>query len=380
MPTFTRLLIIRATMSVEDIALQMTPGIGPRGAAHLLAFFGDAAGVFGASFEELTDGAELKPELARRIVRREGFAAAQRELKHCARHGIEAVASTDPLYPPLLREIPDYPHVVYVQGDASLLASRLLSVVGTRRATDYGRTQCDRVIGELARRVPGFAVVSGLAFGIDAAAHRAALAAGVPTVAVLPCSLPGAAPAQHAALAREIVDRGGALLTEIHSQSRQNGTAYVARNRIIAALSAGCWIVESPAVGGSLLTANFANDYDRTVMALPGRVTDPMSAGTNLLIRNRKAQAVLTAGDIIRELNWDLAPDPALSRAAEPAQPLTHEEAALLEFFTSSDPVSVETLRESSGRGPGELAALLLGLEISGVLRQLPGGRYMKLP
>lgn len=365
-------------MTIDDIALQMTPGIGVKGAVHLLECFGTAERIFSAPESELTGCAELRPDLARRIVRREGFPAAEKEWKHCVRHGIEAVASTDSAYPPLLREIADYPHVIYVQGDLQALAARTFSVVGTREATPYGQTMCNRLVEELAQRVPRLAVVSGLAFGIDAAAHRAALAAGVPTVAVLPCSLPEVVPSQHTALARDILDHGGALVTELHSQTRQRGTAYTSRNRIIAALSRGCLIVESPASGGSLITAHFADDYDRTVMALPGRANDKSSVGTNCLIRNRKAQMILSAEDIIRELNWDLEPEPAQLRTEAPLPPLTLEERRLLECFTTSDPLSIETLRQCSGCDPGTLASLLLGLELSGALRQLPGSRYVR--
>lgn len=366
-------------MTVEDIALPMTPGIGVKGAVHLLETFGSAAQVFAASEEELIRRAELRPDAARQIVRRAGFSPAEKEWKYCRKHDITAIASTDPDYPPLLREIPDYPHVIYVKGDPKILAARTLSIVGTRDTTPYGQTMCHKLVEHLSERVPRLVVVSGLAFGIDAAAHRAALAAGIPTVGVLPCPLPDVVPTQHTALARDILDHGGALLTELHGQTRQNGTAYTARNRIIAALSAGTLVVESPDSGGSLLTAHFADGYDRTVMAVPGRATDRSSSGTNRLIRNRKAQLVLSAEDIVVEMGWDLEPEPATLRPKAKTPALTRDEAGLLACFRTSDPLSIETLHELTGLDPGELAALLLGLELAGLLRQLPGNRYMKL-
>lgn len=366
-------------MTIEDIALQMTPGIGVKGAVHLLECFGTAERIFRASEEELLGLAELKPEPARQLLRRTGFAAAEKEIRHCTKHDIKAIASTDPDYPALLREIPDYPHVIYVKGDPRALAARTLSVVGTRDTTPYGQVMCDKLVCRLAERVPNLVIVSGLAFGIDVAAHRAALASAIPTVAVLPCPLPDILPTQHTGIARDILAHGGALVTELHSQTRQNGTAYTARNRIIAALSAGCVVVESPDSGGSLLTAHFANDYDRTVMAVPGRATDRTAAGTNHLIRHHKAQLVLCAEDIIVEMGWDLAPEePASFRPPVETSPLTPEQEALLAFFPTSDPVSVDTLHARSGFGPGQLATLLLTLELAGRLRQLPGNRYMK--
>ena len=366
-------------MTIEDIALQMTPGIGVKGAAHLLDRFGDARRIFGTPADELVDRAGLRPDLAQHLVRRKGFPAAEREMDYCRRNGITIVASTDAEYPRLLREIPDYPHVLYIRGNVEALSARCLSVVGTRRATPYGQSMCDRLVGGLAERIPGLCIVSGLAFGIDAAAHRAALAAGVPTVAVLANALPDIMPTQHTALARDLLDRGGALVSELHSQTRQNGTFYLARNRLIAGLSAGCLVVESPDTGGSLVTAHYADGYERTVMAVPGRATDSASAGTNHLIRNRKAQLVLSADAIVRELMWDFGTDPAAFREKPAAQPLTREEKALLDAFGSDDPVAADTLAERSGLDPGSLAALLIGLELAGAVRQLPGNRYLKL-
>lgn len=299
-------------------------------------------------------------------------------MAYCRRNHIEIIASTDPDYPPLLRETPDFPAVLYVMGERRVLSQRCLTIVGTRQATPYGQTMCSRLIDGLAERVPRLCIVSGLAFGIDVAAHRAALAAKVPTVAVLANALPGVSPAQHAGVARDILAGGGALVTELHSQSKQKGNFYLARNRILAGLSAGCIVVESPDSGGSLFTAHCADSINRTVMAVPGRATDRSSAGTNHLIRNRKAQLVLSADDVIRELMWDLGEDPATFRPSAPTPELTAGETQLLGHFTD-DPVDLETLAARSGLDPGELAALLVGLELSGAIRQLPGNRYMKL-
>lgn len=365
-------------MTIEDIALQMTPGIGVKGAAHLLETFGDARSIFAASADELVQRAEIRPDLAREILRRQGFAPAEKEMAYCRRNHIEIIASTDPDYPPLLRETPDFPSVLYVMGERRVLSQRCLTIVGTRQATPYGQTMCSRLVDELAERVPRLCIVSGLAFGIDVAAHRAALAAKVPTVAVLANALPAVTPAQHAGVARDILAEGGALVTELHSQSKQKGNFYLARNRIIAGLSAGCIVVESPDSGGSLFTAHCADGFNRTVMALPGRATDRSSAGTNHLIRNRKAQLVMSGDDVIRELMWDLGENPATFRPSAPTPELTTDESRLLALF-ADDAVDLETLSARSGLNPGELAALLVGLELSGAVRQLPGNRYMKL-
>ena len=366
-------------MPLAAIALRMTPGIGIKGAVHLLELFGDAQAVFDASFEELTGRAELRPDLAWAVVQRKGFAPAEKELRYCARHGLQVLTSSDAAYPRLLLEMPDYPPVLYVRGDPAALALRCLSVVGTRRATTYGQLTCNRLIEGLSERVADLCVVSGLAFGIDAAAHRAALAAKVPTVAVLANPLPDVSPAQHTFLAREIVDAGGALVTETDSHTPQKGTGYLARNRIIAGLSSGTVVVESPESGGSLHTATCADGYHRVVMAVPGRTSDPSSRGTNHLISTHKAQLIQSAGDVIRELMWDLGPQAVPPRPQTSVAPLTPEEEQLLARFPASDPVAVAELASASGLDTGTLTALLVSLELAGAVRQLPGNRYLKI-
>lgn len=366
-------------MQIEDIALTMTPGLGLKGIVHLLEVFGDAAHIFAASREELIHRAELREQVADELLRKSGFAMAKRELKHCERHNIRAIASTDAVYPALLRETPDYPHVLYIQGNPEALSGRTLSVVGTRTATPYGQSETRRLVGQLAERIPNLSIISGLAFGIDVAAHRAAIEYSLPTVAVLANPLPDIAPIQHTDVARELLRSGGALLSELHSQTRIKGVHYLARNRLIAGLSAGCIVVESPAGGGSLVTAQYADDYHRTVMAVPGRISDRNSIGTNHLIRTQKARLVTSASDIVSELMWDLGEDPVTFREKPATTDLTRDEAGLLGCFRTSDPLSFDELHDLTGVEAGELSALLIGLELAGAVRQLPGNRYMKL-
>lgn len=367
-------------MSIDDIALTLIPGLGVRGTVHLLERYGTAEALFAASEESLaTEGEVRSAEVIRAIRRKAGHAQAAEELRRCARCGIRPVASTDDEYPPLLRDTPDYPHVLYVAGDPAALTRRTLTMVGTRRATPYGTLACDRLVRELSERIEGLVVASGLAFGIDAACHRAALQYDVPTVAVVANPLPEVTPAQHTALARDIVARGGAIVSELHSRTRQNGSLYLARNRILAGMSAGTVVVESPGRGGALHTARCADGYGRTVMAVPGRITDPASAGTNALICNRQAAAVASGDDIARELAWEFGLPPQARRPAPEGPAPTPEERALLRCFPAGEPLSVERLQEASGLTAGELACRLIALELAGVIRQLPGGRYQRI-
>ena len=315
---------------IPDIALTLTPGIGPKGAVHLLDVFGSAEAVFSASADELIEKARLRPELARAILQKKAFADAEREVKHCRKHGIEIIASTDAQYPALLRETADYPHVLYVLGSPEALGKTTLTMVGTRRMTPYGQQMADRLIGELADRVADTVIVSGLAFGIDTACHRAALAFGMPTVGIIASALPGITPAQHTAVARDMIEHGGAVVSELHSQTRQNGNFYHSRNRLLAGISGGTVVVESPVEGGSMDTARLADGYNRTLMAVPGRATDFASAGANLLIRTQRAQMVCTGEDIVREMMWDQnRPGDLIDRPTAAPAALTRDEEGL---------------------------------------------------
>lgn len=365
--------------TIDDIALSMQAHLGARGIVHLLRCFGSAEAIYAASVDELVARAELQESIAREIVARKSHRAADRELSYCARHGIEPIASTDEAYPALMRETDDYPHVLYIKGNAEALGGLTLSMVGTRHISQYGITMCERLIEGLSHRVSSLTIVSGLAFGVDVNCHRAAVRHHLPTVAFVANALPAVTPAQHTAFAREIVDEGGAIVTELHSQTKQNGRYYIPRNRLIASISGGTVVVESGASGGSLHTAAMADSYNRVVMAVPGRVTDMSSEGCNALIRNRKAALVTSADDIIAEMGWDLHEAECKPSAKEPVIELSRDEAGLLSLIGAADPISIVRLQELTALDMGTLAALLLNLELAGVIRQVPGQMYIRI-
>ena len=364
-------------MPLKDIALTFVPQLGTRGAAHLINYFGSAEAVYAASREELTQGAMLREDAVRNILNGCGMREAERELAYCRKNGVMPIASTSPLYPRLLRETDDFPAVLYACGNVEALNTRMVAFVGTRKMSSYGQLMCERLVSELKEAVPDVTIVSGLAFGVDGACHRAAIACEATTIAVLANPLPEIAPSAHERMAAEFISRGGAIVSELNSQTKQNGRYFIPRNRIIAGMSAGTVVVESPESGGSLSTAAFADGYNRTVMAVPGRVTDGNSRGCNLLIRNRKAQIVLSGRDIANELMWDLELDTIEESPREPL-PLTDGESSLLAYF-DSEPVSIDALQQRSGLSLGELSLTLMNLELSGVIRPLPGKRYEKI-
>lgn len=363
-------------MTIHDIAISFVPMLGAKGAAHLVECFGSAEAVYSASAGELVERAELNQRTAHAIAAGAGMREAEREMAYCRRNGITPIGVSDEHYPPLMRLTPDHPPVLYACGQAEALRRQAIAFVGTRNMSAYGQAMCGTLIGGLARLVPDVVIVSGLAFGIDAAAHRAALEAGLTTVAFIASAPPQVTPPAHERLAAEIIAAGGAIVSELSSQSPQNGRLYIPRNRLIAAMSAATVVVESPEAGGSLTTAAFADGYSRTVMAVPGRATDMRSRGTNALIRNRKAALITSAEDMVAELMWDLGTPPA--EPQREALPLTDEEQRLLALF-GDDPLPTEALLAASGLEAGELSLLLMNLELSGAVRRLPGKRYVKI-
>lgn len=365
-------------MILDEVALTFVPHLGSRGVAHLMDIYSGAEEVYAEPEHRLLLCAELRRDIAQSIVRRVGYSEAERELRYCKEHGVKITSYNDEAYPRLLREVPDRPHIIYSMGDLESLSSpHILSVVGTRRISSYGETVCARIIPELAEMFPDLVVVSGLAFGVDAAAHRAALAAGVRTVGVVANKLPDIMPAQHRNLAKDMLDNGGAIISEISSQIKQNGTFYIPRNRIIAGVAEGLLVVESPSNGGSLSTAKAADAYSRTIMAVPGRINDSRSEGTNHLIKTNVAQLVTSARDIAEALGWE-ADGPKVEKLHYEPRGLNPKEEVVLRILAdNSDGLSLDNIADAAGATVAEISAILLNMELSGLVRQLPGRKYV---
>ena len=365
-------------MILDELALTFVPDLGTRGVAHLMEIYSSAEDVYAQKEHNLILCAELRKDIATRITQKVGYAEAERELRYCEAHGIKATSYNDYDYPPLLREAADRPHVIYSLGELDALQSKhILSVVGTRRISSYGEGVCAKVIPELAEMFPDLVVVSGLAFGVDAAAHRAALAAGVRTVGVVANKLPDVTPAQHRNLAKDMLDHGGAIVTELHSQTKQNGTYYIPRNRIIAGVAEGLLVVESPSNGGSLSTAKAADAYSRTIMAVPGRITDSRSEGTNHLIKTSVAQLVTSARDIAKALGWEVAGEVPEKLRFAPHEITPKERAVYNAVADASDGLTLDKIAELTAISVAEVSAILLNMELSGMVRQLPGKVYV---
>ena len=364
-------------MIIDDIALTFIPQLGVRGIVHLLEIFGDAAAIFAASEQELIERAELRSDIAKSIVSKRGYAEAERELKYCEKNGIRPISSTNADYSDRLRFTSDYPHILYTIGSASSLqAERVLSIVGTRKMTPYGERICNQILEVVADKFPDTVVVSGLAYGADVAAHRAAVRFGLRTVGVVANALPDITPAMNRALARTMVEHGGAVVTEVSSRTPQNGNLYIPRNRIVAGVADGLLILESPAGGGSMHTARAADGYSRTVMAVPGRGTDTMSVGTNWLIRTGMAQLVSSAEHLFESMNW--RPADAVPEKLYVSEREFNEKELRILAAIGDDGTPLDVIIERCGYSAGEVVATLLEMELSDVVCQLPGKIYEK--
>lgn len=368
-------------MTIEDLALIFVRGLGSRGVVHLLELYGSAEAIYEASSDDLIERATLRKDIAVNISHGEGVSEALREVEYCRKHGIYMVGATDPEYPLLLKHTPDRPHVLFVQGDIGALSKPTLSMVGTREMSPSGQYATNKLIEGLASELDTFTLVSGLAYGVDAACHRAALAHGIPSVAVMANALPEINPTPHRQLAEDILRNGGAIVSELSSQSKQNGKLFIARNRIIAGLSMGVVVVESPASGGALSTADIADSYGRVVMAVPGRITDATSFGTNNLIRSGMARMVLTSRDIIADMDWESHCHGGKGGVVKDVLPqtLSPEQTTVMAVFNTDAQPSMSELLSATGFTIGELMTVLMSLELGGMIRTLPGQRYEKI-
>jgi DNA processing protein len=370
-------------MNIYDLALIFTPSLGNRGAAQLIDTFGSAEAIFRASEVDLRERGGLRSGVAEAIASRVGMAAAEREMRYCEKHHIFAIASTDEVYPPLLRECADRPHVIFAQGNISIFARPSVAMVGTRGITSYGQVVGRRIVEQIHERRRDVVIVSGLAFGNDENAHKAALEVGAKTVAVIANALPEVTPAGNRNLADRILSDGGTIVTEISSQHKNTGRFFPSRNRIIAALASGTVVVESPYEGGSLITAEYALGYGRTVMAVPGRAFDKNSYGSNLLIKHNKAAMVCSGGDILYELGWDVVAEEneTFAPTLHPTETLhlQPDEEQLLKAMTTGEVVEYEVLVGRTGFAPARVVALLTSLELCDAVRILPGRKCERI-
>ena len=364
--------------SLDQIALMLVPGVGPSVCRRLAARLGDPAQLFSLGKADLDALFPSRTAMVNAILAKATHARAEQELHFCQQHGIRPLFLTDDDFPERLKraEVSDGPALLYCLGAADLNARRTLAVVGTRRATVEGRDNTARLVAGLAPL--GLPVVSGLAYGIDTAAHSAALDAGLPTVAVLGHGLDRIYPPQNRQLASRIVAAGGTLLSEYPSGTAINPRHFPARNRIIAALADAVVVAEAADKGGALITAAIAASYRRDVFAFPGRLSDPTAAGTLRLIATRRADLIRSAADLAYAMNWPLDGEKAVQPTLFPT--LGPDEERLLALLREAGgPLGTDDLSRLSGQPLAKVAATLFSLEMNQAVRTLPGHLYKPL-
>ena len=342
---------------------------------ELTGRLGSEKAFFEATEKELEAATGYRNRIFSRDVRDRALQEAGDELLFVESHGIKPLYFEDDAYPHRLAETPDAPVILYGLGNCDLNASPVIAVVGTRHATSYGVDLVGKIIDGLAQQLTARpVVVSGLAFGIDIAAHRAALSAGLPTVAVFAHGLNTVYPAQHRSDAVEICRSEGMLLTEYRSSDVTHKGNFLARNRIVAGMADCLLIAESAERGGAIVTAKLAGEYDREVFAIPGRTTDRYSAGCNRLIARNQARLVTAADDIIDAMGWTRRETvPTQKELFEPLSPL---EQAVVDLLTNRGDLRLEEITAALDVATPKLMGTLIDMEFRGLVAPIPGGRY----
>lgn len=310
----------------------------------------------------------------------EALQRAEEELEFIYKHGIQTYCLLDQDYPFRLKECPDAPTVLYGKGNINVNAQHFVSIVGTRSASDRGKEITRRLVLDLAQLVPDVTIISGLAYGIDVAAHRAAIEAGVPTLMILGHGLDRIYPQIHRPVAVKALSSGG-LLTEYTSGTEPFGPNFVARDRIIAGLTDAVVVVESKEKGGSLITAHMACDYDRELFAIPGRPTDQNSLGCNNLIKDQQAQLINSAEDLVAAMQWQqFDRRPVQTELAELTVDLNETEKILLnKLREQEDGIHINCIVMETGLNYADVSSTLMMMELKELVKALPGGIYRAL-
>lgn len=359
----------------HKIALSLIPGIGITLAKNLIAYVGSVEGIFKEKKQNLLKIKGIGMLLADNIANSKALEKAEKEIVFIEKHNVKLYFYLDDNYPFKLKQCEDAPILIYQIGDVDLNNSKILSIVGTRKATNYGKEICENLVKKLAERGHDPLIVSGLAHGIDSYAHKASLKNNLKTVAVLGHGLQTIYPAIHKSLARQIT-QNGALLTEFPSETKPDRPNFVRRNRIIAGLADATIIVESGEKGGALITADIANSYNRDVFAIPGKIIDNYSLGCNKLIKTNKAALLESVEDLEYILGWDILNQEKQQIQQELFKELTETELSLYNIIKENNETSIDQISIMAKLPMSKVSSSLLEMEFSGFIRCLPGKIY----
>ncbi len=358
----------------HKIALGLIPGVGDINARKLVSHLGSVEAVFSEPYRNLIKIPGIGTSLARYISDRSYIKVAEAEAEYVTKNNIKTYFYLENDYPFRLKQCDDSPVVFYFRGNCSLNSAKILSVVGTRSATQRGKELCDKIIGGLASAHQDLIIVSGLAYGIDIASHKAAISGNIPTIGVLGHGFKTIYPSVHRQTAETMLKNGG-LLTDFISDTLPERNNFIRRNRIIAGLSDAVLIVESGLKGGALITADIAGSYNRDVFAVPGRPDDQWSAGCNAMIKNNKAALVESAEDIEYLMGWKSEKSkPVIQKTLFPD--LDESEQKIYEFISGEGEAVIDQICRALEIPVFKLSAQLLQMEFKGVIRCYPGNVY----
>ena len=358
-----------------QVALTRVGSVGYVHAKLLLEHFGSAKAIFNASIRELQAIEGIGPQRARQIREYSGFPECQKLVQQSEAKGIRLIGYGDPDYPASLKECYDPPSLLYYTGTASLNLPRSVAIIGTRNHTEYGRQLTQQLVKEFAAH--NICIISGMAYGIDGLAHRTALEQGCTTIGVLAHGLDHIYPSAHTGMAKEILKSGGALLTEFPIGTKAQRHHFPIRNRIVAGISKAVIVIETGIRGGSVITAGMANSYNIPVFVIPGRLSDKSSAGCNRMVRDQKAILFTSVSDFLEEMQWKEKE----SGSRQPVQlgllpDLDPSSTLLVHLLGKHGILPLDQLYILSGLESGTAAKAILDLELSGVIKLLPGRRY----
>jgi DNA processing protein len=361
---------------IYKLGICLIPGVGDVNGKKLINYCGSAEAVFTSSRKALLTIPGIGQSTVNSILNQKVLKRAEQEIEFIKKYQIRALFYDDPDFPQRLLNCYDHPLVLFYKGHTNLNASRVISFVGTRRATAYGRKHCKLIIEGLKEKE--VLLISGLAYGIDGCAHQQAITMDIPTVGVLGHGLDRIYPSEHKSLAQAMIESGGGLLTEFFSKTKPDRENFPKRNRIVAGMSDAVVVIESDIKGGALITAELANSYNRDVFALPGRVGDPYSRGCNFFIKSNKAALIQSADDIAYIMGWDDRRKKQKQQTALFVQ-LSNEEKKLFEMIQEKGEMSIDQLVIRSQMNPSKVASALLNMEFAGLVQSLPGKQYKAL-
>jgi DNA processing protein len=355
------------------IGITLIDGVGDINAKNLIAYCGSPEAVFKQKKDHLLKIPGIGENTAASIVKQDVLKRAEEEIIFIEKNNVTTLFYLDKEYPLRLKQCADSPVMIYYKGAADLNTNRIIAIVGTRNITDYGKKITQELVNGL--KNSGALIVSGLAYGVDSAAHRAALGAGMATVGVVAHGLDQLYPPENYNMAQKMLDNGG-ILTEFLSNTEVIPANFPKRNRVIAGLSDAVVIVESKETGGAMITAEIAFSYNREVMAFPGKTEDVCSQGCNRLIQQNKAYLIRSSTDVLEYLQWQKEIEHTTAQQELLLDLSPEEETIVSTLKAHKSPMYIDDLAIQSKLTPGILSSHLLTLEFAGVLKSLPGKMY----